>query len=68
MKDNTKELLKLIVAKLKAEAVIESCIHYKQCVAARKYIDLFFDRFKEPHTYGHLMQLYIDKSLMLNIK
>ena len=54
MKDNTKELLKLIVA--------------KQCVAARKYIDLFFDRFKEPHTYGHLMQLYIDKSLMLNIK
>ena len=59
-------LIGLVAAQAKAEAVIESCVNNKQCVAAKKYIDLYFDKFKDINGYGDLMTLYIDKTFMLN--
>ncbi len=63
MKDNTKELLSLILAKVKAEAIIDSCINSDHCATALRYIELFYVKYKDIDAYQYLMKIYLDKML-----
>lgn len=63
MKDKIKEIMSLINAQVKAEAIIESCINSDHCATARRYIDLFYQKYKDIDAYQFLMKVYLDKML-----
>ena len=63
MKDNTKNILSLILATAKAEAIIESCINSDHYATARRYIELFYQKYKDIDVYQYLMKIYLDKML-----
>lgn len=61
MKSQTAILLESVSAQLKAEAIIESCESCDHFKHAKEYIDLYFERFKDPITFEHLMKRFFTK-------
>lgn len=64
-----KELIKeIIIAKDKAEAIIESCVTCDHFNTAIPYIELFYKQFNDETLYKELMELYYKKFNELQCK
>lgn len=66
MKGQTTILLESVSAQLKAEAIIESCETCDHFKHALEYVHLYFERFKDPISFEHLMRKFFNKRRKCN--
>lgn len=61
------ELVASVKAQIKAEAIIQSCTTRDHLTHAMGYIHLYFERFKDPASFEHLVIMYQNRKKKINV-